>query len=1003
MKVQGSYSSIVRGVSQQQPQDRLEGQHGEVINMISDPVRGLVRRNGFVLKDAQYSPVVGAIADAQADSYSFRAYGFTVGSIEYDLIYRSRPVVGGSIGANHLAGLHCFRKSPGVEGFIPVVTDPLDTAMDTFTEGGYSAVTAVGRFLALAGNEVQPTYVALDRWGATANQRLGAFWVRGGGYSRTYTVKARRGSTGVVYTASHTTDSAAYPGDLDITDIPAITPNLSFIEGAFGITSDHTFTAPATGITLTADSTSETAYEQIAEVPGGVFTIYQTVSGNDVLGNFIRVRVTAQVGTSITVDVLEVNNGPWDTIGGTNDARWYPHGDNPSYQTNVNEVTAAYNRAVNAWAVTAADSILPANIAQGLVDALTTAGFPGWTRDGSHAFNSDCDYIEVTDSAEGDFIVALGNQTPAADEVTPIHQIGKIVKVAPRGNEVGSYYLEAFARNPGNADTYQDVVWREAAGTTQTPSVVFAIGTVENGTLYVASTPALLNALILAEEAVNLGLPPFAASAAGDLESSLPPAFYQRPITALFVFQNRLCIASGPAITMSKTADYLNFYRSTVLTIPDDDPIEGFALGSEGDSIRKTILYDRNLLLFGDKAIYNISGRSVQTPQTFNIAVQLNVDNTSFAQPVGAGPNVSFLKEDTQLAATRMLQVRAGLFQDSPVVDDASKQLRDYINGTPAEMVSLVSPDVVFIRTEFFLRTANGFPRARPWGLYVFHYLDQPNGERQFDAWSAWEWSSALGVPVGITSTVGGDGIWMYTLAWGTDQDGIGTRGLLALTCSARPDPTGLPYLDGLQQGAAGEVAGLWTPAAPSAVTDNVYTSFGAAYSYGPTPTATDADRTAGLIHPHYTVGDGPPETYDPLRWEGLQGWYSDAQAEFGTEKQDNMWTGLAFPAYVDITQPFVRTREGKANTLGRLTLTKLRLTTTRTAGFKATFIDTEGQRTTTDYGGSYYRYKYDTNVWVGRNVHDVQVRLEAKLWYPLTISGIEWQGQWFTNARRVS
>lgn len=1011
-KIQGSYASITKGVSQQQPADRVEGQHGEQVNLISDPVRGLVRRNGFVFKDAEYAVVAGSIADAQADSYSFRCYPFQASQTDYDLLYRTRAVVGGAIGANHLYGLHCFNKTPRVgqdPSFIPVVAPSAidDPVWPDFLEGGFSAVSGIGRYVLLAGNDILPTATNVDAWGATANQRSAVAWVRGGGYSRTYTVKARRGTTGITYNASYTTKAAAYQGAFTVDNILSQAPN--FQKNSVDILNVKTFTAPETAVSF--DAATNYFVNGIgndarrAAGTGAIFRIFQRVAGVDDLTKYIDIKILSLRPSNLgfIADIISVVGGPWSINGTTDVARLYDHDENENYSVDLNNQTSAYNEAVNQWTAEAAADIVPSNIAEQLRLALIAAGFPGWLRIGSHIYNDDCDYLQVGDSSDGDFIVALSNETRAADEVTPIHKVGKIVKVSPKGNEVGAYYLEAFPRTAGNADTYQTVTWRESAGVVQTPTLTVAVGTVENETFYVASTPARLRALVLASEAVTLDLLDFSVSAAGDLESNAPPPFYEQPITSIFLFQDRLCFAAGAALALSKTGDYFNFYRSTVLTLPDDDPISGFALGSEGDSIRKAILYDRNLLLMGDKAIYNVSGRSVQTPTTFNIAVQLNVDNTSLAQPVGAGQNVSFLKEDTQLAASRMLQVRAGLFQDSPVVDDASKQLRDYINGTPAEMVSLVSPDVVFVRTEFFLRTANGYPRARPWGLYVYHYLDQPDGTRVTDSWSAWEWSSTLGTPVGISPSLGGDGIWMYTLAFGTDETGAASRALTALTVSARPDPTGLPYLDGLRLGDAAELSGLWTPAAPANVQAVVYTTYGAGYSYGATPSNDDAQRLAGLTHPHYTLGDGPPEEYDALRWQGLQGWYSDAVTAFGASQDDNLYTGLAFPCYVDLTNPFVRTREGRANTLGRLTLTKLRVATARTAGFKATFIDYEGQRTTVSYGGEYHRYRHDTNVWVGRDVQHVQVRLEANLWYPLSITAIEWQGQWFTNSRRVS
>lgn len=42
--VDGSYESLIQGVSQQSPSDRLDGQHEEQINMNNDPEKGLLRR-----------------------------------------------------------------------------------------------------------------------------------------------------------------------------------------------------------------------------------------------------------------------------------------------------------------------------------------------------------------------------------------------------------------------------------------------------------------------------------------------------------------------------------------------------------------------------------------------------------------------------------------------------------------------------------------------------------------------------------------------------------------------------------------------------------------------------------------------------------------------------------------------------------------------------------------------------------------------------------------------
>lgn len=58
-KVSGAYPSLSRGVSQQPFEARLDGQHGEQVNMWSDPVRGLSRRRGTQLQDCKPDNVFG--------------------------------------------------------------------------------------------------------------------------------------------------------------------------------------------------------------------------------------------------------------------------------------------------------------------------------------------------------------------------------------------------------------------------------------------------------------------------------------------------------------------------------------------------------------------------------------------------------------------------------------------------------------------------------------------------------------------------------------------------------------------------------------------------------------------------------------------------------------------------------------------------------------------------------------------------------------------------------
>lgn len=893
MKVEGTFSSVTRGVSQQAPADRLEGQHGEVVNLLSDPVRGMVRRNGMIMEDQKVRKFTSDPSDALTDSFSYRAFSYRDGGQDYDILYRSRERVGNSDA--HLGTLEARNKTAGTSAWVEVVRPAVDPILDLYEASGISAITSIGSYVLLAANGVAPSYNTIQGIDNLAWVGAAAVWVRGGGYARTYRVQAKRRSDGELFDVSYTTPAAAYPGVLNLSAIP----------------------------------------------PGSIGTPYE--------------------------------------------------------QYYVNELQAAYDTAVNQWSATASAAIVPSAIAAELITRLTSAGLFGWSLRGSHMLHDDIEWIEVSDGGNGDFMRAVLTDVKSVDDVTDIHRVGKVIRVQPSGTAQGeSFYLKAYPKNEGNTDPFQTVIWREEAGVTQSPQHVFALGRIVGTKFYWASSPSGLDALILDDAGVVVESPTYENSTAGDLVSVRPPNFFGKRITMLTTFQDRLLIGSGGVVNASGVGDYFNFYRSTMLTVPASDPVELASAGTESDTIRTAVQYDRNLLIQGDKFHYAINGRTPLDASNPQMTVQFSLSGSAYAQPLGIGKYVYVLKEDSQLAASRLLQIQAGVYQDSPDLNDVSKQLRNYINGTPAEMVALTSPSSVFVRTEHFLKSQGGFPRSRPWGLYLYQYLDGDDGARVQEAWSAWEWSTGLGTPVGITEAGTGDAIYLYTIAFGADEDGDRAVALLVQKASARTDPTGMPYIDGMQVAGDAEATGLFTPQAVQAVRDVLVTSPGAAHSYSAVPAVTDADRFSGLEHPHYTVGDAPPETVDVFRWTGVIGWASDYVAEYPTAPDDNLWTGLQFPAFVDLTNPYVRDRDGKAKTLGELNLTSFKVTLTATAGFQSSWIDHDGTVQVDGFREEYSRIRYNQDVWIGRESKDVQVRLSAVDWLPLTINAIAWKGNWF-------
>ena len=217
MKAANSYASLLRGVSQQVAQDRSDGQHGEQVNMLSDPVNGLTRRHGSIWQAEKHMPslVPAQLADYLADTAAWTSRDFDINGKEYIVALRqaTRPA-----GANPLPVAIVYNKTDKV--FLDLVRNVTDTQLDLVESGGVAAATAIGKYLFLSGNSTVVSGTNTPLWNTNANYEKAVVWIRGGSFSRKYTVTVRLQSGGTV-SVNYTTPTSSYQGVLNTSDIPA--------------------------------------------------------------------------------------------------------------------------------------------------------------------------------------------------------------------------------------------------------------------------------------------------------------------------------------------------------------------------------------------------------------------------------------------------------------------------------------------------------------------------------------------------------------------------------------------------------------------------------------------------------------------------------------------------------------------------------------------------------------------------------------------------------------
>ena len=248
--------------------------------------------------------------------------------------------------------------------------------------------------------------------------------------------------------------------------------------------------------------------------------------------------------------------------------------------------------------------------------------------------------------------------------------------------------------------------WEECAATTQAaipnPMLVMAVKNPQTSGLtrvgLARGTPGGL-AYLASNKVLNdptvLTLPAFNGRQVGDSDSSPPPRFFGKQVTWMGMFQDRLCVAAGNTIDMSEVGNYFNFFRTQTLTVPDIDPVSIFALGSETDTIRHSVIFDRSLLLFGDNQQYVIDGRNPVTPSTSTIIQSSAVEDATDCPPVVGGSLVFFGKR--REGSAEIFQMEVGDVADTSNFTGLGLQLSDYLPGRPAQLLYVASPSTLCV------------------------------------------------------------------------------------------------------------------------------------------------------------------------------------------------------------------------------------------------------------------------------------------------------------------
>lgn len=213
---------------------------------------------------------------------------------------------------------------------------------------------------------------------------------------------------------------------------------------------------------------------------------------------------------------------------------------------------------------------------------------------------------------------------------------------------------------------------------------------------------------------------------AGDADNNPSFAFLRYGVTGVGAVQGRLIFLSNEFICMSEVNNPLRWYRGTVVSVLDTDPIEIAGTAALTSPYRYAIPFNKDLVLFAEKHQGIVPGTQVLTPRSALVANMSSYVCQLDSPPALTGRSV-FYPAPRSVGFTGMWEMTPSPFSDLQLQsDDVSNHIPRYITGAVRFVSASLTSNIVVIGHKGDTKR-----------LVVHEYLWQ-GSEKIHSAWHEW-------------------------------------------------------------------------------------------------------------------------------------------------------------------------------------------------------------------------------------------------------------------------
>lgn len=215
--------------------------------------------------------------------------------------------------------------------------------------------------------------------------------------------------------------------------------------------------------------------------------------------------------------------------------------------------------------------------------------------------------------------------------------------------------------------------------------------------------------------------------AAGDANSNPHPSIVGARIHDMFLYANRLGFIADENVVLSEASNFENFYRTTLATLIDSDPIDMAVLNTGNDILYHAVPFNKDLLLMTDRNQYRFQYQNYLGPKNVQVQYTTSYNVSRNVHPINMGNSVYFMddKETYQYAKLWEYYPKDNLTGDD--ADEATAPIPEYVHS-----------DVKWMAASARMKSIVLFSEGEPNKLYLYKYYW--TAERKvLNSWSKWE------------------------------------------------------------------------------------------------------------------------------------------------------------------------------------------------------------------------------------------------------------------------